>query len=327
MRPLWKDIVTAMFMGMVLPALLLNFSIMLLDAQRPVVEIEASAPTQSAQKESRSVKVRNEAGVVTKQDMDTYLVGVLLGEMPASFEMEALKAQSVVARTYAEKANFTGGKHGDGSVCTRASCCQGFISNADYLEQGGTEEGIKRVEEAVKAVSGLCLVYEGELIEATYFSCSGGYTEAAVAVWGADYPYLQAVSSPGEEDAAYHTDTRHFTAQAFQNALGQKLDGSPAQWFGEVTYTDGGGVEEMMIGGKEYTGTQLRALLNLRSTAFSISADQQVINITTRGYGHRVGMSQYGADAMASGGSTYQEILAHYYPGTELMEFTDALAS
>lgn len=323
MRPLWKDIVTALIMGMVLPALLLNFSIMLLDAQRPVVEIEASMPTQSMVKESRSVKVRNDAGVITTQEMDTYLVGVLLGEMPASFEMEALKAQSVVARTYAEKANFTGGKHGDGSVCTRASCCQGFISKEEYLAQGGTEEGIKRIEEAVKSVSGLCLAYDGELIEATYFSCSGGYTEAAVAVWGTDYPYLQAVSSPGEEDATHHTDTRHFTAQAFQNALGQKLDGSPAQWFGKVTYTDGGGVKAMNIGGTEYTGTQLRALLNLRSTAFTISADQQVITITTRGYGHRVGMSQYGADAMAAEGSTFREILAHYYPGTDLIELTN----
>lgn len=321
MRPLWKDIVTAFIMGMVLPALFLNFSIMLLDAQRPVVEIEASVPAQSAVKEeSRLVKVRNDAGKVTRQKMDEYLVGVLLGEMPASFEVEALKAQSVVARTYAEKANSTGGKHGDGSVCTRASCCQGFVSKEAYLEQGGTEEGIKRVEEAVKAVSGLCLAYEGELIEATYFSCSGGYTEAAISVWGTDYPYLQAVSSPGEEDAAYYTDTRHFTAQAFQNALGETLDGSPAQWFGKVTYTDGGGVEVMNIGEKEYTGTQLRALLNLRSTAFTVSVDQQVITITTRGYGHRVGMSQYGADAMAAEGKTFRQILAHYYPGTELVE-------
>ena len=320
MRPLWKDIVTAMIMGMVLPALLLNFSIMLLDAQRPVVEIEASVPTQPTVRESHWVKVRNDAGVVSLQKMDEYLVGVLLGEMPASFEMEALKAQSVVACTYAQKANSTKGKHGDGSVCTRASCCQGYISEADYLAQGGTSEGVQRVKEAVNSVLGLCLTYEGELIEATYFSCSGGYTESAIAVWGTDYPYLQAVSSPGEEDAAHHTDTRHFTAQAFQNALGQKLEGEPIQWFGETTYTDGGGVEVMKIGGKEYTGTQLRALLNLRSTAFTISVDQQIITITTRGYGHRVGMSQYGADAMAAEGSSFRQILAHYYPGTELIE-------
>ena len=129
---------------------------------------------------------------------------------------------------------------------------------------------------------------------------------------------MQAVSSPGEEDATYYTDTRHFTAQAFQNALGETLDGSPAQWFGKVTYTDGGGVEVMKIGEKEYTGTQLRALLNLRSTAFTVSVDQQVITITTRGYGHRVGMSQYGAKAMAELGYSFVDILTFYYTGINL---------
>ena len=128
--------------------------------------------------------VRQEDGTVSQMDMDGYLVGVVLAEMPVSFEEEALEAQSVVARTYARKAWETGGKHGDCSVCTRSACCQGYIGDEDYLSQGGTEEGLEKVRAAVAATSGWVLTYEGELIEATYFSCSGGSTEDAAAVWG-----------------------------------------------------------------------------------------------------------------------------------------------
>ena len=138
-------------------------------------------------------------------------------------------------------------------------------------------------------------------------------------MWGADFPYLRAVDSPGEEAAPHDTDTVTFTPQAFQNALGRSLSGSPGTWFGPVTYTDGGGVDTMVIAGEVYGGTQLRSLLSLRSTAFTVAATDTQITVTTKGYGHRVGMSQYGADAMAATGSSYAEILAHYYPGTELV--------
>ena len=109
-----------------------------------------------------------------------------------------------------------------------------------------------------------------------------------------------------------------FSAGAFQDALGVKLSGSPGSWFRDVAYTDGGGVDTIVIGGTTYRGTELRSLLGLRSTAFSVSTTEDTVTVTTRGYGHRVGMSQYGADAMAVTGSTCPEILAHYYPGTTL---------
>lgn len=114
---------------------------------------------------------------------------------------------------------------------------------------------------------------------------------------GNGVPYLQAVASPGEEKAAHYTDTVRFSAGAFQDALGVKLSGSPGSWFRDVTYTDGGGVDTIVIGGTSYKGTDLRSALGLRSTAFSISTTEDTVTITTRGYGHRVGMSQYGADA------------------------------
>ena len=326
MRPMWRDILTSIFMGMILPGVMLNFAVMYLDSHPQPEETPAEAWEETVPETvSMPMRLHKPDGSVEEMDMDAYLVGVVLAEMPASFEPEALKAQAVVARTYTQKAYETGGKHGDGSVCTKSSCCQAYITEENYLAQGGTQEGVDKIKAAIAATSGYVLTYEGELIEATYFSCSGGSTEDAAAVWGTDFPYLQAVSSPGEENAPHDTDTVTFTPGEFQAALGVDLSGSPRSWFGITTYTEGGGVASMTIGGESYTGTQLRSLLGLRSTAFTVTAGEE-ITITTKGYGHRVGMSQYGADAMAVTGSTFEEILAYYYQGTSLARL-DELSS
>lgn len=316
MRAVIKDILTALLMGLVLPGSLLNLTVFVLDRQ-PGEEAPQTSLPEEREEGALTMGLRLPQGGLETRDMDDYLVGVVLAEMPASFEPEALKAQAVAARTYTQKAAVTGGKHGDGSVCTNSACCQAYISEEDYLAGGGTQEGLEKVRSAVMDASGYVLTYEGELIEATYFSCSGGRTEDAAAVWGTDYPYLQAVDSPGEE-AAYNTDEVCFTPEAFQEALGVALTGSPETWFGTAAYTEGGGIATLTIGGQTYTGTDLRAMLGLRSTAFTVTTGPDEILITTRGYGHRVGMSQYGAEAMAVGGSTYRQILEHYYPGTEL---------
>ncbi len=322
MRPLWKDVVIALCMGLLLPWVLLNFAFLLLTPQQEQPALpettEAAMQTEAREPVSLPMRLRYSDGTTAEMDLDTYLVGVVLAEMPASFEQEALKAQSVVARTYTQKAYTTGGKHGDGSVCTQSSCCQAYISEQDYLAKGGTQESVDKIRAAVTATSGYVLTYEGALIEATYFSCSGGATEDAAAVWGTAYPYLRSVASPGEEDAAHYTDSVCFTAKEFQDALGVSLTGTPASWLGAVTHTAGGGVDTMVIGGQAYQGTELRFRLGLRSTAFEMTASGDTITVTTKGFGHRVGMSQYGADAMAVTGSSYQEILAYYYQGTAL---------
>ena len=319
MRPFWKDLLISVLMGLVLPGLALNAAVLLLEVEgEPQPSVMETVPQTTPETVYLPMRMRNADGSTEEMDMDTYLVGVVLAEMPADFEMEALKAQAVVARTYTQKAYVTGGKHGDGSVCTKSSCCQAYLSEQDYLDKGGTQEAVEKIRSAVNSTTGYVLTYEGELIEATYFSCSGGSTEDAQAVWGTDYPYLQAVSSPGEENAAYYTDTVTFTKQAFQSALGILPDGEPETWFGTVTYTEGGGVDTMEIGGEVFQGMKLRTLLGLRSTAFSVTADADTITIMTKGYGHRVGMSQYGADAMAVTGSIFREILSWYYQGTQL---------
>ncbi len=322
MKPLHKEILLSMFMGLVVPWLLLNLLVRA-DEKGTVTEFTQSTqqPAQAVmetQKVPLTMYLRNTEGTVTAMDMDTYLVGVILAELPASFEDEAKMAQAVVARTFALKAVHTGGKHEDGSVCTQSACCQAYTSLDEYREEGGKEENIQSAYEAVAATSGQVLTYEDELIEATYFSCSGGSTEDAIAVWGRDFPYLRATDSPGEEGAKHYSDTVTFTPSEFCEKLGTSLTGAPETWFGMTTYTAGGGIATMHIGGKAYAGTDLRKLLGLRSTAFTVTATADEISITTRGYGHRVGMSQYGADAMAAAGSSYDQILAHYYPGTTL---------
>ena len=132
-----------------------------------------------------------------------------------------------------------------------------------------------------------------------------------------------ATRSPGEEGAAHYSDTVSFTPSEFLAALDLDTELEMKAWFGPVTYTAGGGIAEIEICGKQYTGTELRSLLGLRSTAVTFTLDGDSIQARTRGFGHRVGMSQYGADAMALQGSGYEEILAHYYRGTTLEKLTD----
>ena len=324
MNRFWKDMGIAVVMGWIVPAILLAAVVSLAKTRtqvpvltEPIVTMESQAERE--EKES-TVFVLDDLGQVKQMLLHEYLTCVVLAEMPASFEDEALKAQSVVARTFAMRAATVNAKHPDADVCTDSACCQGYIAVADYLNRGGTQENVERIRKLVAETDGQVLTYEGNLIEATYFSCSGGTTEDAVAVWGTDVPYLRSVISPGEEHASYYTDSVTFEADEFASKLDLVLNGDSEEWFSDVSYTTGGGVANIKIGDETFSGTQLRQLLGLRSTAFTVSAQDNTITFYTRGYGHRVGMSQYGADAMASRGSTYDQILAYYYQGTELKD-------
>ena len=250
-------------------------------------------------------------------DLEQYIFYVVLGEMPAEFELEALKAQAVVARTYACR-KMNNPKHENADICTDSTCCQAYISQEDYIRYGKSQQDLQKVKDAVVSTRGEVLMYQGQLVEATYFSCSGGRTEDALAVWGKDVPYLQSVSSPGEENSAYYSNSVSFSIQQFSEKLGVALSGDSGAWIGTIVYTEGGGVSTIVIGNRTFTGVEMRQKLGLRSTSFEISCSADKVNITTKGYGHRVGMSQYGADAMAVQGSGYQNILYHYYTGTTL---------
>ena len=256
-------------------------------------------------------------GRTVSMDLHSYLSGVLLAEMPLSFADEALKAQAVACRTYALR-SYTHRRHGSAALCTESGCCQGWRDPAL-----AAPEERARAEAAVSATDGLAIYYAGELIDATFFACSGGQTESAAAVWGSELPYLQAVESPGEETAAHFTDELRVPLAEFRAAL-EELDGAVSfpealgGWVGEIRYTPGGGVDEIELGGRLFSGKALRKRFGLRSTAFTLELTAEEAVFTTRGWGHRVGMSQYGAEAMARAGSSFEEILKWYYRGVEL---------
>ena len=320
MKSLWREILMAILMGMILPGILLNYGVEIGRAKVNTVTVFTAEETQQqTQQNGMQICVRMEDGSLQEMNMDHYVTCVVLGEMPADFHEEALKAQGIVARTYALKASVTGGKHGDGSVCTEPSCCQAYMTEETYRLRGGSEDAAARIRSAVQDTSGYVLTYEGSLIEATYFSCSGGYTEDAVAVWGTEFPYLRATESPGEEGASYYTDSVIYTEKEFLSKLGLNWEGKIEDALGKAEYTAGGGVDRIWIGNQEFRGTELRALLGLRSTNFTLQIQNGTVIVHTKGYGHRVGMSQYGANAMAEAGSNFSEILAHYYHGTELI--------
>lgn len=256
-------------------------------------------------------------GEVVTLRLHDYLVGVVLAEMPLSFPDEALKAQAVASRTYALR-HYAHRRHEAAAVCTDSGCCQSWRdpAAADPADRA-------RAEAAVRATDGLAVYYEGALIEATFFACSGGRTEDAAAVWGSDLPYLRTVESPGEEEAAHFTDEIRIPLDEFQNSLAE-LDGAVVfpealgGWVGSIRYTAGGGVAEIELGGRPFTGKQLRKCFGLRSTVFTLELTADEAIFTTRGWGHRVGMSQSGAAAMAREGADFVAILEWYYQGVSV---------
>lgn len=240
-----------------------------------------------------------------------YLVGVLMGEMPASYPMEALKAQAVAARTYTLR-RLTGG----GVLSDDPTVCQAYMPVSKASEKFGdqAEELLGKLQTAVEETDGQVLMYHGELISATYFSCSGGKTESAQAVWGGDVPYLVSVESPGEEDSSGYASQAEFSVEEVKSRL--EIDNLGVS---DVSYTEGGGVAQMTIGGKTFSGTELRKLLDLRSTMFTMEVGPETVVFSVTGYGHRVGMSQNGARVMAENGKSYQDILTWYYTGAEIV--------
>ena len=270
---------------------------------------------------------------VTETDADDYLTGVVLSEMPASFESEALKAQAVAARTFLLR-RMQCGKHENADVCADSVCCQAWTDTDTLREKfGGEFDAVwEKAGAAVRETRNEVLTYHGELIEATYFSCSGGRTESALAVWGSDVPYLQSVESYGEEAALRYASSVEATAEEFARIIREAeptaaLDGEPQTWIGKIEYTSGNGVAQMQIGGVSFSGTRMRSLFGLNSTQFAVSYRDGVFRFDVHGFGHRVGMSQYGANYMAQQGYDYRVILQYYYRGAEIRKLSREEAS
>lgn len=317
----FQQVLGAFIIGLIVPMVVMQIGARVIppvqDSQSTTTQPTQQTNPQVNQKQPEKINVLKASGEIEEMELEEYLVGVILAEMPTSYSSAALQAQAVVARTFTLKRQQEQ-RHKLGAVCTDYACCQAYVSEEDYLDGLGYEEDVKKAAEAVKATEAEVVLYEDDLILATYFSCSGGRTEEAVAVWGVDYPYLQAVESPGEENMTDYMKQMFFSEEELEQALNRELTGSPQSWLGWTTYTTGGGVNTMYFAGFQYSGVELRSLLKLNSTVFTMKAQDGGVLITTLGKGHRVGMSQCGAEVMALEGCTYQEILKHYYPGIRI---------
>lgn len=256
----------------------------------------------------------NTNGVVKEIELETYIIGVVAAEMPASFNIEALKAQAVAARTYAMK------KASQGITLKNSTADQVYKTTDQMKATWGASFSTyyNKVKNAVNATKGLVLKYNGAYIDAQYSSMTNGKTELPEYVWSFSRPYLQCVSSTWDTKVSNFQVTKTFTYEKVSSALGQTITQDTNIEILSRTVSDR--VDKIQIGNKTYSGTKLRSLLGLRSTDFSISLNSSNIEITTKGYGHGVGMSQYGAHMAANEGYTYRQILNHYYVGAQIVK-------
>lgn len=296
-----------------------------------------AAPEASAEPESAAGGLDSELSftVLTADGVETvtmsdWLPGVVAGEMPALFEEEALKAQAVAARTYIM---YSMGRekpaHPEADVCDDPACCKAHSTDEALREKWGEsyEENMARVLEAVRSTDGEYMSYGGEVIQAVFHSSSSGRTEDSAAIWQAE-PYLVSVESPETaEDVPNYVTSVTVSPEDFRAAVlavhpEAEFGEDPAFWLGAAVRDASGRVESVDIGGTQVPGTELRTLFQLRSTAFTLDYTAEGFLFTVTGYGHGVGMSQYGANVMAEDGADYEEILTHYYPGAELTRAT-----
>ena len=310
--------------GLVLTVLL--FGGAYLAAGGSAAEPEPAAPETAAVHHDRDVTLTIQEGDTTEQmTLERYLTGVVRGEMPAAFEMEALRAQAAAERSYVYYQLAAGRKdaHPDADFCTDHTCCSAYLSETAAREKWGGDFAPwnTRVEQAVSDTDGQVVLYNGRPILAVFHSSSAGRTAAAGDVWSGDLPYLVSVDSPeGEETVPNYYSTVTFTAaEAKEKLLAAhpelRLSGAPDRWFGAAAENGSGRVETVSVGGTDIEGTELRQIFGLRSACFTVAADSESVTFRVTGYGHGVGMSQYGANQLAREGKTWQEILEWYYTG------------
>lgn len=258
--------------------------------------------------------------------LEEYVVGVVAAEMPASYAMEALKAQAVTARTFALRRIQSGGCDSGLDICSDSGCCQAYDTDAALQRRWGADYAgnLNKLRSAVSDTAGQALYYEGALIEALYHAASGGRTENSEHVFSAALPYLTGVESANEVGSSHLTDTVTYSRREFEQAVNAafpkaKLRRAKLETQVEVlSRYDSGRVEALRLGGVTVSGREFRQALELRSALFYITVAKDRVSIDTKGYGHGVGMSQTGANGMAKDGADYRAILYHYYTGVTL---------
>lgn len=316
----------------------------LVDATGPTEATEPAArPTEAPVQESPQSLVSYDkktyitvlvGGEPQTLSLHDYLVGVVAAEMPANFPEEALKAQALAARTYSlykiklyEDGMDIPDVHKGAQLCDDYTHCKAYCDIAvkgAELWGGSAAMYTEKITKAVESTCGLIAVYDGQPIAAVFHAASGDYTEAAVDVWGGDVPYLVSVpTSGGEESSRFYSEVTisqsDFAARVKEKYPEASFPADAGQWFKASSRSQAGGIIDVAVGGVRVPGTFIRQIAGLNSTNFKVRVDGDKLVFTSTGYGHGVGMSQYGAKALALEGKTFDQIIKHYFTGVELL--------
>ncbi len=288
-------------------------------------ETEKTEEKKETDENTISVFMTEDSETLT-MDMRDYITGVVAAEVPASYETEAIKAQALVAFTYAQYRK----KHPDNSISADisddSSKHQGFMTTEEMKEKWGEayESYRTKIEDAVDSVFGSVILYNNEPIMAAYHAISGGKTESAENIWEEDIPYLQSTDSEWDKYSSRYTSEVRLTSDELKNIMKTYtkavFDSPEEEWIEIKKKSDSGTVLEAMICGVDLTGIEIRELFSLRSPVFETSYEDGEFIFTVSGYGHGVGMSQNGANCMAKEGKTAEEIIKHYYKGVTIAE-------
>lgn len=300
--------------------------------------VSAAEPTTAAQPvstaitadESLSVRIRTGEGVQSMTLRD-YLMGVVAAEMPASFEPEALKAQAVAARTDTVYRMLISHPHSDADCCTDPGCCKAYSGPDELRARWGEsyDKWYEKISAAVAETDGEILTYDGEPIFAAFHASSEGATECSENVWLSALPYLRSVSTmETAADVPRFRETVILSAAELRKKLTARcgdlaLSEKPEDWLTDPVWSESGRLLRVTVGSTSLSGTSLRSVLGLRSAAVTWTCDGESFVFETVGYGHGVGMSQYGAEVMAASGLDHRDILLHYYTGAALNALSD----
>ncbi len=273
--------------------------------------------------EDMTISVYNsESGEISEMNFRKYIIGVVAGEMPVEFHSEALSAQCAAAATVARRRMMLGGSDSlSGAVIsTDPSVHQAYLTEEQMRERWGDdfEKYYEKLVSAVDEAIGYGIFYDGQLIDAVYHAVSTGVTEDAVNVWSDSEDYLKSTDSEGDKLSPKYSSLLVVPFSEFQEKMKEKgvvLGEDKALWISGGVYSDAGTLLSVNIGDKSFSGSEIRDMFSLRSAAVTMSITSEGVNMDVKGYGHGVGLSQYGADYLARQGYTWQEILTHYYSG------------
>ena len=328
-KPLWGVLALSVL------AAAAPFAALLLPAPRPLPEPTAApaedavplptsrplptAPPAGAADAGKALTLYDAAaGEEITVSVTEFLTGAAASELPPDWPDDAIRAQMVASHSYALSL-------GEEPFQVNSALCAGWTSAGVLRARWGEDFSRRyaRLQELAREVADALLCYDGAPAAACYHSISAGHTEASQNVWLTALPYLQGVESPWDANVAdYEVSVTYSLPQmtAMLQSLGLTPEGEPAGWFGAPQWDDAGYVAQMEVCGTAFTGTRLRSAFSLRSASFTVAYGEEQFTLTTRGYGHGVGLSQYGAKAMAEGGAGWQEILTYYFPGCTVVQ-------